>query len=45
MSAHLQIEHRHVLAGTAGAGGVVLHLLKSIFKHNVEVFQRFQETL
>ena len=38
MYAHLQIEQEHVLAGTAGAGSIVLHLLQGIFKDDVKVY-------
>src|SRR5215216_3678408 len=45
MSAHLKIEHGHVLAGAARTGGVVLHLLQCFHEDDVEILQSFQKTL
>src|SRR6266508_5353248 len=45
VNAHLQVQHRRVFAGTTGASGVVLHLLKRLCEDNIEIFQRFDKTL
>ena len=42
---HFQIELGHVLAGAAGAGGVIDHLPARIGKDKEQVFQRFQDSL